>query len=234
MDPSRSVSEVKSLLGMAQYSLRFIPKFSELTTPLRKLTHQGVQWKWSSTEQSAFDKLKETLSSSPVLGHYEAGPNGLSLILVQKKPQGWKAIECASISLTETEERYSQIDRDALAIRWACERCYMYLIASSFIIESDHQPLLSLFNNPHSRPPMRIERWLLYLQQFDFKLMYCPGNKNAADYLSRHMLPLTDSDTKTSEARSQVVHHIIENTVPKAITLAQVQEATGKTQISTN
>ena len=104
----------------------------------------------------------------------------------------------------------------------------MYLIGSSFIIETDHQPLLSLFNNPHSRPPMRIERWLLYLQQFDFKLMYCPGNKNAADYLSRHMLPLTDSDTKTSEARSQVVHHIIENTVPKAITLAQVQEATGK------
>ena len=147
---------------------------------------------------------------------------------MQKKPQGWKAIECASISLTETEERYSQIDREALAIRWACERCYMYLIGSSFIIETDHQPLLSLFNNPHSRPPMRIERWLLYLQQFDFKLMYCPGNKNAADYLSRHMLPLTDSDTKTSEARSQVVHHIIENTVPKAITLAQVQEATGK------
>ena len=104
----------------------------------------------------------------------------------------------------------------------------MYLIGSSFIIETDHQPLLSLFNNSHSRSPMRIERWLLYLQQFDFKLMYCPGNKNAADFLSRHMLPLTDSDTKTSEARSQVVHHIIENTVPKAITLAQVQDATGK------
>ena len=156
----------------------------------------------------------------------DAGPNGLGLVLVQKKPQGWKAIECASRGLTETEQRYSQIDRKALAIRWACERCYMYLIGSSFIIETDHQPLLPLFNNPHSRPPMRIERWLLYLQQFDYKLVYCPGNKNAADYLSRHMFPLTDGDTKTSEARSQVVHHIIENTVPKAITLAQVQDAT--------
>ena len=92
MDPPRSVSEVKSLLGMAQYSSRFIPNFSELTTPLRKLTHQGGQWKWSSTEQSAFDKLKETLSSSSMLGYYEAGletklivdasPNGLGLILV--------------------------------------------------------------------------------------------------------------------------------------------------------
>ncbi|PFX30291.1 hypothetical protein AWC38_SpisGene4908 [Stylophora pistillata] len=97
--------------------------------------------------------------------------------------------------------------------------------SSSFIIETDHQPLLPLFNNPHSRPPMRIERWLLYLQQFDYKLMYCPGNKNA----TRHMLPLTDGDTATSEARSQMVHHIIENTsVPKAITLTQVQDATEK------
>ena len=75
---------------------------------------------------------------------------------------------------------------------------------------------------------MRIERWLLYLQQFDYRLMYCPGNKNAADYLSRHMPPLTDSDTTTSEARSQVVHHIIENTVTKAITFAQVQDANKK------
>lgn len=156
------------------------------------------------------------------------GPNGLRLIPVQKKPQGWKAIDCASRSLTETEQRYSQIDRETLAIRWACERCYMYLIGSSFIIVTDHQPPLPLFNNPRSRSPMRIERWLLYLQQFDYELMYCPGNKNAADYLSRHTLPLTDSDTTTSEARSQVVHHIIENTVPKAITLTQVQDATEK------
>ena len=86
---------------------------------------------------------------------------------MQKKPQGRKAVECASRSLTEVEKRYPQIDREALAIRWACERCYKYLIGSSFIIETDHQPLLPLFNNPHSRPPMRIERWLLYQQQFD-------------------------------------------------------------------
>ena len=104
----------------------------------------------------------------------------------------------------------------------------MYLIGSSFIIETDYQPLLPLFNNPHSRPPTRIGRWLLYLQQFDYKLMHCPGNKNAADYLSRHMLPLTDGDATASEARSQVVHPIKENTVSKAITLAQVQDSTEK------
>ena len=71
-----------------------------------------------------------------------------------KKPQGWKAVECASRSLTEVEKRYPQIDHKALAICWACERCYKYLIGSSFNIETDHQPLITLFNNPHSRPPI--------------------------------------------------------------------------------
>ena len=127
-----------------------------------------------------------------------SGPNGLGLVLLQRKPEGWKAVECASRSLTEVEKRYPQIDREALAIRWACERRYLYLTGSSFVIETDHQPLLPLFNNSHSRPPIRIEPWLLYVQQFDFELKYCPGSKNAADYLSRHVIPLTESDTKVN------------------------------------
>ena len=158
-----------------------------MTRPLHKLPHQGVKWCWSSTERAAFEKLKDTLSSDTVLGYYEAGlearllvdasPNGLRLVLLQRKPEGWKAVEYASGSLREVEKRYPQIDHGGLAIRWACERCYLYLIGSSFAIETDHQPLLLLFNNPHSRPPMKIECWLLYLQQFDFKFKYCPETK---------------------------------------------------------
>ena len=196
-----------------------------MTTPLHKLPHQGVKWCWSSTERAAFEKLKDTLPSDTVLGYYEAGletrllvntgPNGLGLVLLQRKPEGWKAVECASRSLTEVEKWYPQIDHGALAIRWACEHYYLYLIGSSFVIETDHQPLLPLFNNPHSIPPMRIEYWLLYLQQFDFELKYCPRNKNAADYLSRHMIPLTESVTETCNAGEQVVHSIITAQHPK-------------------
>ena len=112
---------------------------------------------------SSIKKLKDTLSSNTVLGYYETGqdtkllvdarPNGPGLVLMQKKPQRRKAIECASRSLTEVEKRHPQIDREALAIRWACERCYKYLIGSSCVIETDHQPLIPLFNNPQSRPP---------------------------------------------------------------------------------
>ena len=105
----------------------------------------------------------------------------------------------------------------------------MYLIgSSSFVIETDHQPLLPLFKNPNSRPPLRIERWILYLQQFDFELKYCPGKKNGADYLSRHALSTITKDVKVSEARKLVVHSIIQDTIPKALTLTEVQEETSK------
>ena len=202
-----------------------------MTSPIKELN--GDDRKPSKQHSK---KLKDTLSSETVLGYYEtgqdtkllvdAGPNGLGLVLMQKKPQGWKAVECASRSLTEVP----QIDREALAIRWARERCYKYLIGSSFVIETDHQPLIPLFNNPPSRPAMRIERWPLYLQQFDYQLKYCPGKQIAADYLSRHMLLLTESDIQASEARKQVVHSIITGTAPHATSLADIQAATREAQ----
>ena len=68
----------------------------------------------------------------------DTGPNGLGLVLMQKTPQEWKAVECASRSPTEVEKRYPKIHREALAIHWAGKRCYKYLIGSSFVIETEH------------------------------------------------------------------------------------------------
>ena len=56
------------------------------------------------------------------------------------------------------------VNREALTIRWACEKSYMYLIGSKLTVETDHnQYVLSIINNANSRPPIRIELWLLYL-----------------------------------------------------------------------
>ena len=106
------------------------------------------------------------LSSDAVIGYYEigretklkvdAGPNGLGVILLQKKEENrWQRVECASRSLTE--KWYLQLEKEALAVRWAYERCYMYLIGSTFVVETDHKALLPLFNNPNSFLPLRIE-----------------------------------------------------------------------------
>ncbi len=237
MEPPASKEEVQSLIGMAQYSSQFIPHFADITAPLRYLTRSTTKWKWGTDEQAAFDKLKASLSEDAVLGYYEvgldtklvvdAGPNGLGLVMLQKKTSGWQPVACHSRSLTDVEKRYSQMEREALAVRWACERCYEYLIGSPrFQVITDHKPLIPLFNNANSRPPLRIERWLMYLQQFDFELVYMPGKQNGADYLSRHSLPHSIRDEQQGNYREVVVRSIVQNLIPRAITLKEVQNAT--------
>jgi hypothetical protein len=201
------------------------------------LTKSSVAWHWGTEQEEAFRKLKKSMTDSSVLGYYEvgldtrlmvdAGPSGLGLLLFQKKREGWQPVACASRSLTDVEKRYSQLEREALAIRWVCEKCYTYLIGSPrFVIITDHLPLIPMFNNPNSRPPLRVERWLMYLQQFDFKLEYSPGKTNGADYLSRHSLPLTSSDTHISAGREVAVRSLIAEHVPKAMSLETVIKAT--------
>ena len=236
MAPPHNKSDIQSLLGMAQYSSRFIPNFSNLTAPLRKLTYKDAKWSWGEEEEKAFTALRTALSDKSVLGYYEigqqtelhvdAGPHGLGAIIVQMKNGNWTPVVCVSRSLTPVEERYSQLEREALAIRWACERCYTYLIGSTFTVITDHKPLVPLFNNPNSRPPLRLERWLMYLQQFDFKLQYKPGKDNAADYLSRHPQNISPEDIKHSHNREAVVSHILSEITPKAIPLECIQKET--------
>ena len=238
MDRPKNASEVRSLLGMAQYSAQFIPGYAAMTTSLRMLTHNDIPWTWGETEETAFRDLTQSLSADSVLGYYQvgletnvmvdAGPTGLGLLLLQKSDDRWKPIVCASRRLTETEQRYSQLEREALAIRWACERCYTYLIGSTFTVLSDHKPLESLMNNANSRPPMRIERWLMYLQQFDFTVKYIPGKINGADYLSRHAMPLSPKDRRSVTYREATVRQLVLSVVPKAVSLTDIQRATAQ------
>ena len=114
------------------------------------LAHKDCKWKRSSDEQQSFEALQNAFSCESVLRYYgqatklkvEARPNGLGLILLQKKGVKLQPIECASRSMTETEKRHSQLEKEALAIRWACERCYIYVVGSSFVV--DHKPLIPL------------------------------------------------------------------------------------------
>lgn len=236
MSEPKDAGEVRSFLGMAQYSAQYIPNFANMSAPLRRLTKSTTAWSWGKEEAAAFNKIKDSLSEDSVLGFYQpnqktklmvdAGPHGLGLVLAQEKQHGWQAVACHSRSLTETEQKYSQFDREALAIRWACERCYVYLIGSSFTVVTDHNPLVPMFNNPHSRPTMRVEKWLMYLQQFSFTLEYSPGKYNVADYLSRHSIPATEKEHRKSKQREEIICSLVSASVPHAMSLSQVQEAT--------
>ena len=152
-----NAEEVRSFLGMANYSARFIKHFSTLAVPLRGLTRSKVKWRWAEREQEAFMKIKNSLLDNATLAYYEVGaetevivdasPVGLGAMLTQKKKDSHRPVTYISRSLSPVEQSYIQREREALAIRWACERFRMYLAGARFKVVRDHKPLEAIFNS---------------------------------------------------------------------------------------
>ena len=71
----------------------------------------------------------------------------------------------------------------------------MYLAGAQFQVTTDQKTLEAIFSKSNSKPPVRIERWSTYLQQFNFKVEYRPGKDNPADYVSRHPVHVPENAT---------------------------------------
>ena len=222
-------SEVRSFLGMAQYSARFIPNFATLTEPLRRLTRQEVSWAWGDEERKSFNDVKQSLCESATLAYFDikkrpvlvvdASPVGVAGLL----SQDGKTVCYASRALSGVEQRYSQTEREALAIVWACEQFDVYIRGTEFKIITDHKPLVTIWDKPS--PPARIARWSLRLQPYSFKVEYQPGKDNPADYLSRH--PSTTSQSSREEkVAEEFVNFMAEVNTPRAITTDEIKMAT--------
>ena len=92
-------------------------------------------------------------------------------------------------SLSEEEGRYSQTEQEALGVVGACEHFKMYLLGSKFRLITDHKPLVHIYSNGRFKPTLRIERWSLRPQPYDFQIVYEPGASNIDDPMSR--LPIS-------------------------------------------
>lgn len=137
------VSGVRRLLGMANHVGRFIPHLSDVTAPIRELLQQRNSWYWGPSQQAAFEKLKSMLSSHICLAKYDpsyptvvsadASSYGLGAVMLQDQPSGERrAVAYVSRALTTTETRYSQTEKEALAVTWAVERLDQYLRGIDF------------------------------------------------------------------------------------------------------
>ncbi|XP_033118512.1 uncharacterized protein K02A2.6-like [Anneissia japonica] len=221
-----NASEVRSFLGLTQYVARFIPDYASLTTSLRKLTRKNVYFKWTDTQEQAFIKLKTALISPTVMTYFDIQKD--SQVLVDASPTGLAAMLCqdgkvigyASRSLTGVEQRYSQTEREMLAVVFGAEHFHLYLYGARFQIMTDHKPLLSIFN--HNKPlSTQIERWRLRLMPYNYELEYRPGHDNPADYLSRH----PNKTTQDTEEQQTVAHvnYIVHNAILKAMKLSDIE-----------
>lgn len=193
-----NITELRRFLGMVTYLSKFSPNLSQKVKPLRDLLSTKNEWVWDKCQEDAFNQIKQELSNTPVLALYDPGKDttvsadassyGLGAVLMQKQDNHrWKPVAYASRSLSLTEQKYAQIEKEALGITWACERFSEYLIGMNFRIETDHKPLVSLLGIKNLEElPARIQRFRMKLMRFTFTVSHIPGKDlTIADTLSR-------------------------------------------------
>ncbi|KAL7725832.1 hypothetical protein ACLKA6_015914 [Drosophila palustris] len=230
-DP-KNKEETRSFLGLVTYVGKFIPDLANLTEPLRRLLKKDCKFDWGETEKRAFEDLKSRLAKIPNLAYFDpnnktrliadASPVALGAVLLQFTGDNeLKIISFASRSLSDVEKRYSQTEKESLALVWAVEKFYFYLAGLEFELVTDHKPLETIFK-PTSKPPARIERWLLRLQTFKFKVIYKAGKENISDALSR-LCKLTPTNSSW-QSDENYIFRVIEHSVPAALNISDISQ----------
>ena len=234
MDPPQDVASLQSFNGMVNYLKKFSPVLSEISEPLRRLCKSGVKWAWESEQENALEAIKRVIMSLLVLAYFDktkkhtiqcdASKKGLDAVLLQ----GSKPIMYVSRALTETEQRYSNIERELLAIVFALKRLNHYTFGRMITVQSDHQPLQSIWKKSIVSASPRLQRLLLRLAHYDINIEFLCGKENViADELSR-VCPLQSSSSKTKESNIDIipVHHIMQNAPVSQTRLQELRLAT--------
>ena len=151
MESPKSVSDVRRFMGLVNQLGKFSPKIAEYSQAIRELLRSNRSWTWGPAQEESFSRIKEEFVKPTVLTHYnpqadtkvsaDASSFGLGAVLMQKKGEHWIPVVYASRSLTD--RNYAQIEKEALAATWECEKFAMYILGRQFTIESDHKPLLN-------------------------------------------------------------------------------------------
>ena len=175
----RSVQQLRSYLGLLNYYRKFLPNLASLVKPLNDLLHKGQKWVWTPDCTKAFKTLKKLLTSSQV--HYDtsfpvklaadASQYGLGAVISHVLPDGLeKPIAFASRTLSDSEQNYSQIDKEALALIFVVHKFHTYLYGRKFTLVTDHKPLMS-FLGPKKGvsyvAAARLQRWSLLLSAYN-------------------------------------------------------------------
>nr|XP_039270990.1 uncharacterized protein K02A2.6-like [Styela clava] len=234
-----NVSQVRSFIGMVNYYQRFIPNLSSVLYPLNCLLRANCRWKWTKYCEKAFLEAKKLMTSSTVLTHYDpsltlklasdASQYGLGAVMSHVMKDGSeRPIAFASKSLTETQRKYSQIEKEALAIIWGVKKFYCYVCGRKFTLVTDHRPLTSIFHPNKGIPATtaaRLQRYALFLAGLDYEIEFKPTAKHCnADGLSRMPLQAQENETEDDITDATVNSFAICDSLP--ITCKQVRNQT--------
>lgn len=190
----KTEKQIKSFLGLLGYYRKFIKDFANITKPLTACLRKNEKIILDEKYIKCFEYCKTLLIEDPILQYpdfskqfiltTDASNVALGAVLSQGTIGQDKPICYASRTLTVTEQNYSTIEKELLAIVWACKYFRPYLFGRKFQIITDHKPLTWLFSL--KEPNSKLIRWRLKLEEFDYEINYKKGSKNTnADALSR-------------------------------------------------
>ena len=157
MQQPKDIGDIRRFLGMANQLGKFIPNISTVSQPLMDLLQKKNRRTWGRSQQRAFDLMKDELSKTHVLTLHD--PNRQTTVsadtssyrlgaVLRQRPNGTlRPVAYASRAMTPTEQRYSQIEKEALATTWSLERFTDYLYGMSIHVETGHKPLVSLLSS---------------------------------------------------------------------------------------
>jgi len=203
--------ELRRFFGIVNYLGKFSASLSENSGILRQLLGKENDWHWSTEHEEEFQRLKSIMASTPTLLPFRLGAQtmlsadassyGLGAAIFQQVDGTWKPVAYASRSLSPTEKRYAQIEKEALAICWACEKFSYFLVGTHFLVETDHKPLLAVLSSKElAKLPVRVQRFRLRMMAYCYDIIYTPGQKLVvADALSRSPNPVGEQVTGSGE-----------------------------------
>lgn len=190
----KNTTEIKRFLGLLGYYRKFIPDFARITKPMTQCLKKGSKIVYDQNYISCFEHCKTLLTNDPILQYpdftkeflltTDASNVALGAVLSQGPIGSDKPIAYASRTLNSSELNYSTIEKELLAIVWACKYFRPYLFGRKFKIITDHKPLQWIMSL--KEPNSRLTRWRLKLSEYDFSVVYKQGKLNTnADALSR-------------------------------------------------
>ena len=200
MEEPTSKDELRRFMGMLNYLAPYIPKLAESAYMLHDLLKNDVPWIWEESHSACFKTLKAMITPEACLKYYDstvpltlevdASQKGLGVALTQDG----KPIAFGSKTLTECQSRYSNIEREMLAIVYGIQRYHTYLYGKPFVVLTDHKPLVTITQKPLHAAPARLQRMILKIQGYQYTVIYRPGPQMVmADALSRLPNPVNAS-----------------------------------------
>jgi hypothetical protein len=204
----RSVTNVRSFLGLTGYYRKYVKGYSNITGPLFELTKRDAAFVWDRGCEQVYQALKAALVDAPVLTRpdfrqtfwldVDWSPKGVGAILSQKEGRCEKVIAYASKSLTEVQKKFHPMEGECYALIWGVMHFRQYLHMKHFMLRTDHKPLewLAIVSDAHGRRG----RWVGMLQDFSFKIVHRPGLRHTnVDALSRNPVGLAADDDDFGE-----------------------------------